>query len=177
MAVQLGSGEYTFEVNENWAKAPDEIEDIRAPISAPPALWVVVLLAILLVLATLAYFLWPNPKPKTVTPPLPREVAKRRLKEVRPRIFTESGYDFSIEVSDILRSFIEQQFGIRAVRQTTIEFLSEASQNPHFDLAHQEILRQFLVACDSIKFARVGAGPADCEVLFEQASAFVEEAK
>jgi DNA-binding beta-propeller fold protein YncE len=25
MAVQLGSGEYTFEVNENWAKAPDEI--------------------------------------------------------------------------------------------------------------------------------------------------------
>src|ERR1700731_2201300 len=25
MAVQLGSGEYTFEVNENWAKVPDEI--------------------------------------------------------------------------------------------------------------------------------------------------------
>ena len=23
MAVQLGSGEYTFEVNENWAKVPD----------------------------------------------------------------------------------------------------------------------------------------------------------
>ena len=25
MAVQLGSGEYTFEVSENWAKVPDEI--------------------------------------------------------------------------------------------------------------------------------------------------------
>ena len=25
MAVQLGSGEYTFEVNENWAKLPEEI--------------------------------------------------------------------------------------------------------------------------------------------------------
>ena len=25
MAVQLGSGEYTFEVNENWAKVPEEI--------------------------------------------------------------------------------------------------------------------------------------------------------
>jgi hypothetical protein len=25
MAVQLGSGEYTFEVNENWAKVQAEI--------------------------------------------------------------------------------------------------------------------------------------------------------
>ena len=25
MAVQLGSGEYIFEVNENWAKVPAEI--------------------------------------------------------------------------------------------------------------------------------------------------------
>src|SRR6266403_1225396 len=25
MAIQLGSGEYTFEVNENWAKVPEEI--------------------------------------------------------------------------------------------------------------------------------------------------------
>ncbi|HEV3063980.1 MAG TPA: hypothetical protein VGX93_01505 [Chthoniobacterales bacterium] len=166
-----------FLLAQATSKAPDELEDIRPPVAGTPSLWLVIILATLLLLAVVAYFLWPNPKPKTVTPPLPREVAKRRLKEVRPRIFTESGYDFSIEVSDILRSFIEQQFGIRAVRQTTIEFLSEASQNPHFDLAHQEILRQFLVACDSIKFARVGAGPADCEVLFEQASAFVEEAK
>jgi len=159
------------------SKAPDEIEDIRPPIAGAPSLWLVIILAALLLLAVVAYFLWPNPKPKTVHPPLPREVAKQRLKGARSRIFTYSGYDFSIEVSDILRSFIEQQFGIRAVRQTTIEFLSEASQNPHFDLAHQETLRQFLVACDAIKFARVGVGPAESEFLFEQASAFVEEAK
>jgi hypothetical protein len=158
-------------------KAPDQIEDIRPPVTGAPSLWLVIILAALLLLAVVAYFLWPNPKPKTVQPPLPKEVAKRRLKGVKSRILTDSGYEFSIEVSDILRSFIEQQFGIRAVRQTTIEFLSEASQNPNFDLAQQERLRQFLVACDAIKFARVGVGPADSEVLFEQASAFVEEAK
>lgn len=159
------------------SKAPDELEDIRPPVVGSPSLWLVVILATLLLLAVVAYFLWPSPKPKTVTPPLPREVAKRRLAGVKSRIFTDSGYDFSIEVSDILRNFIEQQFGIRAVRQTTIEFLSEASRNPHFDLAQQERLRQFLVVCDAIKFARVGVGPADSEVLFGQASAFVEEAK
>ena len=159
------------------AKAPDEIEDIRAPISAPPALWVVVLLAILLVLATLAYFLWPSSKPVIGQPPLPKELARRRLEKARARISTDSSYDFSVEVSDILRNFIEQQFGIRAVRQTTIEFLNEASQTSYFDLAHQEKLRDFLVACDAIKFARVAAGQAESEALFDQASAFVEEAK
>jgi hypothetical protein len=159
------------------SKAPDEIEDIRPPISGGPSLWVVIILATLLLLAVAAYFVWPNPKAKTVQPPLPREVARARLKRVKSRISTDTGYAFSIEVSDILRSFIEHHFGIRAVRQTTIEFLGAAAQNSHFDLAQQERLRQFLMACDSIKFARVAAGPTDSEVLFEQASAFVEEAK
>ena len=166
-----------FFLGQAASKATDEIEDIRPPIDGAPSLWLVIILATLLLLAVVAYFLWPSPKPKTVQPPLPRELAKQRLKGVKSRIFIDSGYNVSIEVSDILRSFIEQQFGIRAVRQTTIEFLSEASQNPHFDLAHQERLREFLVACDAIKFARVAVGPADSEVLFEQASAFVEEAQ
>jgi hypothetical protein len=159
------------------SQSPDEIEDIRPPISGSPALWVVVLLAILLLLAILAYFLWPNPKPKVVQPPLPKELARGRLQKAKARISTASSYDFSVEVSDILRSFIEQQFGIRAIRQTTIEFLNEASLTSHFDLAHQEKLRHFLVACDAIKFARVAAGQEESEALFEQASAFVEEVK
>jgi hypothetical protein len=159
------------------SKAPEEIEDIRAPIAGSPALGVVILLAILLALAVLAYFVWPNPKPNLLRPPLPKETAKRRLEKAKTRIATDSSYDFSVEVSDILRSFIEQQFGIKAIRQTTIEFLSEASQTSHFDLAHQERLKHFLVTCDAIKFARVAAGKEDSEALFEQASAFVEEVK
>jgi hypothetical protein len=159
------------------SKAPDEIEDIRPPISAPPALWVVLLLAILLAVAILAYFLWPNPKARLARPPLPKELARGRLEKAKARISTDSSYDFSVEISDILRSFIEQQFGIKAVRQTTMEFLNEASQTSHFDLAHQEKLRHFLVACDAIKFARVAAEQEESEALFEQASAFVEEVK
>jgi hypothetical protein len=159
------------------SKAQDEIEDIRPPISGPPALWIVGLLAILLLLAMVAYFLWPNPKPAIVQPPLPKDLARKRLESARARISTNSSYDFSVEISDILRSFIEQQFGIRAVRQTTIEFLNEASQTSHFDLLHQERLRHFLHTCDAIKFARTAAGTAESAALFEQASAFVEEVK
>ncbi|MBV8377464.1 MAG: hypothetical protein JO279_10735 [Verrucomicrobia bacterium] len=158
-------------------KSPDEIEDIRPPVLGSPTLWVAVFLAILLALAILAYFLWPNPKPKIARPPLPKDIARSRLEKAKARICTDSPYEFSIEVSDILRSFIEQQFGIKAVHQTTIEFLTEASQTSHFDLAHQEKLRHFLDSCDAIKFARVAAGQAESETLFEQASVFVEEVK
>ena len=159
------------------SKAPSEIEDIRPPVSGPPALWLVILFAGLLVLAVVAYFLWPDPKKKVVRPPLPKEIARTRLEKAKAGISADSPYEFSVEISDILRSFIEHQFGIKAVRQTTIEFLSAASQTSHFDLAHQEMLRHFLGTCDAIKFARVPAGKAESEALFEQASAFVEEAK
>jgi len=156
------------------ADASDEIADIRPPLPSPPSLTIVILLAVLLLLAIIAYFLWPNAK-ASIAPPIPKEVARKRLQNARERVVTTSSYDFGVEVSDILRSFIEQQFGIKAVRQTTSEFLNEASHTNYFDLRRREKLRQFLETCDGIKFARVRAGPAENEVLFDQASAFVEE--
>jgi hypothetical protein len=152
----------------------DAIEDIRPPLPAPPSLTIVILLAVLLMLAIIAYVLWPNAK-SAIAPPIPKEVALKRLENAKERVTSVSSYDFGVEVSDILRSFIEQQFGIRAVRQTTSEFLNEASHAKYFDLARREKLRHFLVTCDAIKFARAPAGPVENEALFEQASAFVEE--
>ena len=159
------------------ARAPDEIEDISSPITESPSLMIAGILACLLVIALVAYFAWPNSKPRAALPPLPKEVAKKQLEALKQRIRTETGYIFSIKVSDLLRSFIEQHFGIKAVRQTTNEFLIEASKNSHFDLAQQERLRHFLLTCDSIKFAQANAGIQESETLFEQAAAFVEEAK
>jgi hypothetical protein len=159
------------------SRAPEEMEDIRPPIADSPSLVIVAILACLLILALVAYFVWPSPKPRAVLPPLPKEVARKHLEALKQGIATETGYDFSIKISDVLRSFIEQHFAIKAVRQTTIEFLMEASKNSHFDLAQQERLRHFLLTCDLIKFARTNAGVRENETLFEQAAAFVEEAQ
>jgi len=159
------------------SRAPDEIEDIRPPITDSPSLMIAGILACLLVIALVAYFALPNSKPKAVLPLLPKEAARKQLEALKQRIQIENGYAFSIKISDLLRSFIEQQFGIKAVRQTTNEFLIEASKNSHFDLAQQERLRHFLLTCDSIKFAQANAGIRESEALFEQAAAFVEEAK
>jgi hypothetical protein len=157
------------------ANNPAEIEDIRPPITSSPSLTIVVLLASLLLLAVIAYILWPNPKQAVIQPPLPKEIARRRLEEARAKIPTAGPYDFGVEVSDILRSFIEQQFGIKAVRQTTFEFLNEAAHTAFFDVARQEKLRRFLGACDAIKFAHTAPEQSNNQALFEQVSAFVEE--
>jgi hypothetical protein len=157
------------------ANNPNEIEDIRPPIASPPSLAIVILLASLLLLAVIAYFVWPNPKHAVSQPPLPKEIARRRLEEARTRISTADPYEFGIEVSDILRSFIEQQFGVKAVRQTSFEFLNEAAHTAFFDIARQEKLRNFLGVCDAIKFAHTASGRSDNKALFEQVSAFVEE--
>jgi hypothetical protein len=156
------------------ANASDEIEDIRPPIAPPPSLTVIVLLAALLLLAIVAYFLWPSSRP-AANPPLPKNFARKRLQDARERVSSANAYEFGVEVSDILRSFIEQQFGIRAMRQTTSEFLYEASHTSFFDLSRREKLRHFLDTCDAIKFARIPAGSAENEALLKQASAFVEE--
>lgn len=157
------------------ANNPNEIEDIRPPIASPPSLAIVIFLAALLVLTVIAYFVWPNPKQAASQPPLPKEIARRRLEEARTRISTADPYEFGIEVSDILRSFIEQQFGVKAVRQTSFEFLNEAAHTAFFDVGRQEKLRHFLGVCDAIKFAHTASGRSDNKALFEQVSAFVEE--
>src|ERR1700757_880150 len=99
------------------SETADELEDIRSVIAESPSLTVTLILASLLVAVLVAYFVWPNPKARTVLPLLPKELARRRLETLKPAIQTESGYEFSIKISDLLRSFIEQHFGIKAVRQ------------------------------------------------------------
>jgi len=156
------------------ADASDEIDDIRPPLPSSPSLTIVIFLTVLLLLAIIAYLLWPNAK-VAIAPPIPKEVARKRLQDAKERVASAASYDFGVEVSDILRSFIEQQFGIKAAHQTTSEFLNEASRTTYFHLGRREKLRQFLFTCDAIKFAHVQAGPAENEALFEQACALVEE--
>jgi hypothetical protein len=156
---------------------PNELEDIKPLAAGSYGFWVVLLLAFLLLLAIAAYFLWPNPKPKPVLPPLPRDLANQELEAMKKKIDTAPGYDFSIEVSSILRRFIEQQFGFHASRQTTFEFLSEMTQTSRIKPPFQERIRSFLMTCDPIKFGRADLGTQTCSKLYDQARSFVQEAE
>jgi hypothetical protein len=107
-------------------KAP-EIHDIAPPVDIPMPLWVKLLIAAsaLVVLALAVWGAIRLAKRATKTPPVPpRTIALRELEALRPQVHTLDPHAFSVEVSDVLRRYIDAQYGLRAGKQTSPEFLA-----------------------------------------------------
>ncbi len=58
-----------------------------------------------------------------------------------------------VELSSIVRSYLEHRFSVRAPELTTEEFLREARRAPELTTEHQDTLAAFLAGCDRVKFA------------------------
>jgi len=110
-------------------------------------------------------------------PPSPRMIAMGELDLLRPQVATLDPYAFSVKVSDVLRTFIEAQYGLRAAHQTSPEFLASMAESREFSDKDRELLAQFLERCDLIKFARIDASSTDSAILHERAVAFVQGAR
>ena len=163
----------------NTAPAPPElpeIKDIAPPVDIfPYPTWMVVVAAIiaLAVIAGLVALIVKNRRQKPqAPPPTPREVAIRELEAMRPQVERQTPYDFSIAVSDVLRTFIGRQYRLHAREQTSAEFLSAISRSVKFSENEKSLLAAFLERCDLIKFARIDATSADSAQLLERAIQF-----
>lgn len=89
----------------------------------------------------------------------PRERALRELNTLINRNLPGKGLfkDFYIELTLVVRRYIERRHGIQAPEQTTEEFLTAAAQHTHFNPRSLEELKAFLSAADLVKFAGVSA--------------------
>ena len=109
------------------------------------------------------------------TPPQPpRERALSLLEQIRTQITAIKPYTFSIRVSDILRRYVTEQFGLPVTRQTSVEFLNGLRGSSPFSEDEKSLLEDFLNRCDLIKFARYEATTSDSELLLEEAIRFVK---
>jgi hypothetical protein len=158
-----------------------EIRDIAAPVDVFPwPLWMVLVAAfvILLVLGliTFAFIRYLRRRP-VGPPPSPRAIAIQELDLLKPQIETMDPYSFSVKVSDVLRTFVEAQYGLRATQQTSPEFLATLAGAQDFSEKDRDLLTQFLERCDLIKFARIDASSTDSSILHERAVAFVQGAR
>ncbi|PYL64260.1 MAG: hypothetical protein DMF20_10935, partial [Verrucomicrobia bacterium] len=109
------------------------------------------------------------------TPPQPpRERALALLEQIRTQISAIDPYRFSIRVSDILRRYVTEQFGLPVTRQTSVEFLNGLRGSSPFSEDEKSLLEDFLNRCDLIKFARYEATTSDSELLLEEAIRFVK---
>jgi hypothetical protein len=85
----------------------------------------------------------------------PKERALQELEQLLGRRWVEAGRvkDFYVELTMIVRRYIERQHHIRAPEQTTLEFLMAIAADPRFPEHVMTRLKQFLEAADLVKFA------------------------
>jgi hypothetical protein len=129
-----------------------------------------------LALAVAAYGAWRWYRHVRTAPRLPYEIALDRLEKVRALMTVETAREFSIEVSEIVRSYIEARFQVRAAHQTTEEFLHDLLEPSDALLAgHRQLLADFLHHCDLAKFARWVLSVEEMEEMHGSARVFVFE--
>ena len=154
----------------------EEFHDIAPPVDyslIPP--WLVFVIAFVgLSLLGLVVWLFAKRRKPPLPPKLPREIALEELDRISREIEKMSPYQFSIRVSDILRKYVTQQYGLPATRQTSIEFLTALAKVSPFSTEEKSLLEDFLSRCDLIQFARYDATISDSELLLEEAIRFVK---
>lgn len=101
---------------------------------------------------------------RSAPPVPPREVALAALRRLRDRKLLEAGRvrEFYYEICLILRTFIGEEFGIRAAEETTEEFLRDLTGEARFSEETKGLLERFLTHCDLVRYARYA--PADEEI-------------
>ena len=106
----------------------------------------------------------------------PRERALRELSILMERQLPEKGLfkDFYVELTFVVRRYIERRHGIRAPEQTTEEFLAAASKHIGFSRDSLHNIKQFLSAADLVKFAGVSATVTSAAEATGKARAYLE---
>jgi len=82
--------------------------------------------------------------------------------------------DFYIELTMVVRRYIERAHRIHAPEQTTQEFLIAAAHHPHFTPAVLSQLKDFLESADLIKFAGQETTPLLADQAVSSAKEYVE---
>ncbi len=108
------------------------------------------------------------------------EVAHGRLAALRARTLPASAEEidaFFVELSDIVRRYLEDRFDLHAPELTTEEFLEVASASPDLTEAHQGFLREFLRRADMVKFARFVPDAEAIRAGLEAAGQFLDQTR
>ncbi len=111
--------------------------------------------------------------------------AMTRLRELEQRGLPSPGQGetapaidiWYVELSAIVRRYLEDRYGLRAPELTTEEFLREAQRSGQLSSTHRNLLSDFLVRCDRVKFARYEPDEEESRQALASARSFLEETR
>lgn len=168
------------------------LTDTNAPLAdiKPLARWSIdwpvhllwILPAVLALSALAAWLLHRHFSRRRGPPALPprepaHERALRELSELQASGLIEKGDSepFFVALSAIVRTYIEDRFGLRAPEQTTEEFIRTATTSAQLTVEQRTLTASFLEQCDLVKFARHRPGAAEMNAAHAAAVRFVLE--
>ena len=114
-------------------------------------------------------FMVSKPQPK------PWEIALGSLQRLKSRKLWEQGMEkeYFTDLTDILRVYLYERFGINAMEMTTRQIMDKIHESDLRD--KRDYVKQILNVADFVKFAKVRPLPADSIAAYENARKFVEE--
>jgi hypothetical protein len=164
----------------------EDVRDIKPPVYFPSN-YVVLIIIFTVIIATVLFLLaWHLLKKKKRVvpgfklPPKPaHQLAYEALSALKAKNLPAARKikEYYIELSDIVRRYIESRFNIRAPEMTTEEFLSSLRSSSDWTGIHKNLLKEFLEHCDMVKFARYGPTSDEIDKSFNAAWRFVDETK
>ena len=163
-----------------------EIRDIKLPIDIPsPLAWLWIALAVLAILASMAgliIWLMKRPKKQEVMETAPVSAWDRayaRLENLKYKNLIDRQYlkPFYTELGDIIRHYLEERFLLKAPEMTTEEFLDSLKNSSVLNESQKGLLKEFLYACDMVKFAKHESDAMEAQKSFDLAKQLVDQTR
>ncbi len=165
-----------------------DIRDIKSPWELPRDWKLIIRIALIaagiLVLAAVGFYYWRKRQgkgilPERKEPPRPaHEVALEALRKLRDSDLLTTGQikAFYIELSEIVRRYIEGRYFVPALELTTGELMDDLKQVT-LESGARDLLRDLLEMSDLVKFAKHVPANEEHERALQLAESFVEMTK
>jgi len=168
------------------------ITDIKAPINTPFRFselyrflpWILGGLAVILLIAAGIYFYVKRKNPiAALLKEKPKEpahvIALRELDHIKEKKLWQKGHikAFYSDLTDVLRRYLEERYGIPAPEQITSEIMTSLRQVDLPDEKVADRLKQILELADLVKFAKMEPLPDENDLSLMNAYFFVNQTK
>ncbi|MDD5423438.1 MAG: hypothetical protein PHT32_08520, partial [Candidatus Omnitrophica bacterium] len=153
-----------------------DIKDIKGPMSIREIDWALVAIVFFIfgIAGVAAQICIKRLRMRPPRPP--HEVALEELEAINALLArTGDIKEFYIGISDSIRRYIESVFRLKAPEMTTEEFLNSLNDSAALTASQKEVLKEFMSACDLVKFAKYTPRKDEIESVFTAAKKFIGE--
>jgi len=152
--------------------APD---GLPTPSAATPWPWLANLSALAVAVLLAAAWIWRRLTYRAPLELTPEQRALAALERLETQVETLPSASIHSEVSLLVRGYLAERLALRALQQTTPEFLRAIEEGQHLSPEQRAALRDLLQSCDQARFAPVRVAPEECRRAIEQARLLMQQ--